>query len=93
VIPHFLEGCACDGGEQVDAIRGTTELDHLVRLEEILGRKARGSEAKLGDHCVKPGGVLGGCADQNVDVTGIAWKAVKSQGKPSHDHVFNALGV
>ena len=76
-------------GENIDTVRGTTELNDLAWLSEICRRNAKGTEAKSvqsSKHAVR---ILAGGADEEIDIAGETRMAVEGHGVTAYDEVLN----
>lgn len=88
-LEAFLERHAVDGGQQVDALRRLTELDHRVGAEISRNQPER-SEAEVVQRFEQAREVGGGRPDPEVDVARVARTPMRRERIAANDGVLSA---
>jgi hypothetical protein len=89
----FVSVYATDAGQQIDSTRRSSQLNHLLRLQEISFLEAGLLEPELDSEAREVAGRCPEWPDENVQVAGVTWAPMKRQALRADDDVINAAGI
>jgi len=92
VSPYLIEGHLSDGGQDVDMVLLGAEPDVFLVIEKVVGLQALEWRPERKESAEGSAGILFRGPDEDVEVIGGAYIAMRVHGHSTHHSVFNLGG-
>lgn len=92
-LPFISEAHSIEAREEVDAVGGDSQLDHLAGLEKVAAMKPEFPEPEGAQGRQDPVGVPLRRGDEEIEIAGESGSPVEGEAKGADHQVLNAMGV
>ena len=89
--PRLVPCHAADGAHRVNVYRFDAHLDDACGLDDLFGPEVRGRKPERGERLQQPRGVFDCGLQEDIDIAGVARRAMVRQGLGADDQELNVV--